>query len=1545
MSELTINDFRSVMGKFNLGSLQLEGEGDSQKIKLVNNHNQLRSFRNTTPSSPEANTAIRTQFANAIETYLKSRGYDTGAETSVGKFLDAVRQDLLGDDVKTQDLSRSADVARILDKLDAAVALGDFDLQPRGSVALKERFFLTAEMGQKTGGSFQLSGRSKADALASQTLVTVKEMLTLDDAGKLPNDKQLLKLAMKGAHISDTRASTYLMTRPETILVKADKYLREALAGMKPSEQNEVMHGVGKANLARLAIAKAVEDIHADTVSAKGLSELAGNRRRAANMMMGLDAFNVDVLADKGELNTLLASLSRLAAGTASSCKVSVLGQEMTLAKDGAGELTATLGKIRFAAFGDAQVMLRSIENAIVNGDLSAKDLKAVYQNADYLAAGGDKAESARRARTIGTAIIQQASDLGAVELQVLTDKNLGRVVDAILDGQLKTSEDVQERVNSLASTRMYSEATLETVNSYLKAAPEVQQTAVIAEVRTDETPAVNKLVADLFTNADVWVMDNTDDKVGGRLQETLLAHKDTLVALLNGTAKLDSLPVIEGVDVTGVVDKLLALLRENGVTDAASLETFVAANPDALGRFEAEIDGAADAAILTIQSTFGEKMSQNVGEVKVDNRELWEKSLDDVIADQKKSSGSVEGQFVNRLMKEYLKRSSAAEKRSMVASLVNLTTAASGDVQKFSAILKGAGPVFQKLLQGFPEDQVPASMRGVFADMKSHLAPIPDTVVKATFAKVVAGSNGAISSVTLDKTLGSASVGQAFLCTVKRADGTSQKAVVKMLKPDVQNRFAREIDLLRKIAGEVGDGMKETLEGRIATIKEELNFNVESENIKESQVYNGGKVKSVELFKGIASDMNVLVMTLAEGDTVDNYIAGTVDTAIAAIKKDLKYLPPLGLSSERYIAKDFGTLQKSRTTLLALAQDVAKKQAFLSELAKTWFDEAVFGKGFFQGDMHAGNILVSDKGVTVIDFGNAKKLSDAESLSMKKLICSAAAGEVDKFLDGMDELLKGTEGGTKLKNEATRAELKAYLAEIFSKGSLNETDARLFIAMNALQDRGIEIPSAVYNYTSSQNRLKNTIAEMGAKLDEVKSLLARTTFDVDVVYEPSEKGGGTRKDIHDMIQVRNFVPVVEAFSSIATNGFTPSSNQALVRCREKLAPENRAAVVEELMKPGQIDKVVKPAIALFKSVGTANADRGVRLADAEAKLAAATTDEARKAALTDLVNVLHEIQLQMADEAKQTVELPANTTLGEAISDVIESKVCNEKGEVSPLKALQLCSKIGGPMLAKKLNETLSIETQRPEREGLLDGYRLNNVIPGMKSWAENDEPIFKNYARGMAFSAATRARLADGKFCFGDDAEGRSALVKELARNVKSLYLNEIARGHTPLARKRGDVKLVKPDATFAFIEAYAQQNADTLQSGDLDLFGTCLAYVFTYLECIDSPRFFDNLAKELDDDDNGLTVSQLATELGNVFKLDDADLEQIVDQTFVREADLRGLDPKALTTEQKTALRAEIKQQVQRDFEVESQPIAFFVAGAIVKCTRTYVTQEDE
>ena len=406
--------------------------------------------------------------------------------------------------------------------------------------------------------------------------------------------------------------------------------------------------------------------------------------------------------------------------------------------------------------------------------------------------------------------------------------------------------------------------------------------------------------------------------------------------------------------------------------------------------------------------------------------------------------------------------------------------------------ILKGAGPLFQKILQGMPTESMPDSMKAALGDVKSKLAPIPDEIVKAQLLGMVERSNGRITKIEVERPLGAASVGQTFFCKMYGpglpADG--KDVVVKLLKPDVRNRMMREKEVMLKCARmtDADGGMEATYLGQLSRIEEELDLTIEARNVVKGEIYDKSTnkdgtfdgVRSMKLVEGVGATTNSMLLEKAPGDTVDRYtdkVKTKVAEFVAAKAKRA------GESDQDYAVR----LQLLRVDILSFLKEVDLRQTYLATLCNKWVTEGVFGEGFYHGDLHAGNIMIDDSGATIIDYGNATSLNEQQRIDVTRMMAAAAAGDSAGFLSGLYDLLTPKFQAKFKKNSSA---IEKDMKKIFSLGDQKSAGQRIGVALLKLQEKGIEVPSAIFNFSQCQLRLQNAVDGMGDQVIEMVKTL-----------------------------------------------------------------------------------------------------------------------------------------------------------------------------------------------------------------------------------------------------------------------------------------------------------------------------------------------------------------------------------------------------------------------------------------------------------------------
>ena len=401
---------------------------------------------------------------------------------------------------------------------------------------------------------------------------------------------------------------------------------------------------------------------------------------------------------------------------------------------------------------------------------------------------------------------------------------------------------------------------------------------------------------------------------------------------------------------------------------------------------------------------------------------------------------------------------------------------------KQFGAILKGAGPIMQKMLQGLKTGN--EEFDGAIEDMKSNLAPINEEMIKAYFYDAVEKSNGQIKNITVKKSLGAASVGQALLCEIERKDGKKEECVVKLLRPDVYNRAMREKEIFEQAAREV-PGMEITFDGQLKSIMDELDLRKEAKNVEDGKVYDEPRdnVKSMKIITPPIPTENVLILGKAPGQTIDSYLNKEKDGNVySKVKKCI------GNSDAKGLEK--------------LLTELINSQKALITLSKKWVTEGIYKNGFYHGDLHAGNIMIEpnednkNTKLTVIDFGNATKLTKDQQSDIMLMMSSASVGDEELFMKGFRRLL--TENGKKDWDKKQDV-LKEIFKEVLNKEDEKSTGERIAVALTEAQKQGIEIPAPIFKFSQCQIRLSNTVNSMNKAIEDIKKMIENEKIELNL--------------------------------------------------------------------------------------------------------------------------------------------------------------------------------------------------------------------------------------------------------------------------------------------------------------------------------------------------------------------------------------------------------------------------------------------------------------
>ena len=149
------------------------------------------------------------------------------------------------------------------------------------------------------------------------------------------------------------------------------------------------------------------------------------------------------------------------------------------------------------------------------------------------------------------------------------------------------------------------------------------------------------------------------------------------------------------------------------------------------------------------------------------------------------------------------------------------------------------------------------------------------------------------------------------------------------------------------------------------------------------------------------------------------------------------------------------------------------------------WVTEGIYG--FYHGDLHAGNIMVSDEKMTLIDFGNATSLSREQQANIMLMMAAASVSSAKMFLEGFEPLLSPA-GKAALKEKGQQ--VKEEVKRILSMGTVNDTGERIAVVLKTLQNLDIELPAPIFNFSQCQIRLQNAIEKLGRRSNALKEVI-----------------------------------------------------------------------------------------------------------------------------------------------------------------------------------------------------------------------------------------------------------------------------------------------------------------------------------------------------------------------------------------------------------------------------------------------------------------------
>ena len=771
-------------------------------------------------------------------------------------------------------------------------------------------------------------------------------------------------------------------------------------------------------------------------------------------------------------------------------------------------------------------------------------------------AVGDDAAQESSRARQLALNVIFSLTGTLATELSAIATRDVVAIARGMLDqagspknypaGELaKLGGDGVARFNGAATLELYKQmqkTDAADIDRMVKLPEEsaVREGETLAQARVRR---VHEFVAELVMPDDTTRYDL--DRAAGRtdadiMRTTLLAHKYELgvvlrsldtssnilesFSLATGEAKDGSTPRIHELTttLTARMYQLKALVAEAGGIDAFYRQLEIGDDPriqDFLQGFSGDLAASSDKVLARMQGVLTEKLSAAFrrSTASVQGKQLWQKTLDEIAGSGTLDVDTGYGQLLMEALSTYFSKMEPIDRHRMASSLLRFAGDQSSLGEILGAMIKGAGPVLQKLMQGLPQTALPDDLREAVTDLKSNLPPISPEMVRASLLDMVLRSNGRIQRIELTRSLGAATVGQAFLCKVVTTDNPlGDECVIKLLRPDAQSRAARERDLFLEIA-ERTPGMKGVFDVRLEGIFQELDFTVEANNIKQGTVYTSGVVKdtvagvrSMELYPSINATANTLVLRKAPGVTYDRFVAQSKAKVAGIVSSFERVRNEDGTVT--YKSGDMTKVFRARRNLIIAYDEVHARQERLVGFMEKWAYEAIFGDGFFHGDVHAGNLMCDASTLTVIDYGNASRLSETDRENLKWGLAWIPARNAKNFVSYYEKLLSAD--GKKSLN-ACRDELVRNLQSLFDRSDVSDVGRVMAAAFQLIQQMDVELPGPIFNMMQSMQRLDETARLLNEQMENIRTTVESLELTADL--QPGETLPAFLQPFHEM--------------------------------------------------------------------------------------------------------------------------------------------------------------------------------------------------------------------------------------------------------------------------------------------------------------------------------------------------------------------------------------------------------------------------------------------
>ena len=323
---------------------------------------------------------------------------------------------------------------------------------------------------------------------------------------------------------------------------------------------------------------------------------------------------------------------------------------------------------------------------------------------------------------------------------------------------------------------------------------------------------------------------------------------------------------------------------------------------------------------------------------------------------------------------------------------------------EEFRTTLEDLGPTYVKIgqIMSSRTDMLPREYCQELEKLRSDVKPLSAEDARAVIEQESGKSIDALYREFRDEPLGSASIAQAHYGVLK--DGT--RVVTKVQRPGIADMMREDFVLLKKLAGIVSMSAEDEegseavdLKGILEELEkvtwEELDFRVEADHtrmFRELCIEDETVVSCPKIIDELTTE-RILTMTYVDGYSVSH--------------------------KERLIQDGYDCLEIGKA------------------LTNNYLHQ-VLDAGFFHGDPHQGNIMISSGVPCWIDFGMVGRLSDANIIAVQNLIFALVQEDAEALTNAA--LAMGTVHG-KLNKARLMDDLEGISSRYMSAANLKDMD------------------------------------------------------------------------------------------------------------------------------------------------------------------------------------------------------------------------------------------------------------------------------------------------------------------------------------------------------------------------------------------------------------------------------------------------------------------------------------------------------------------------